>query len=554
MKKTIRLTLAALAALTALVGCRHVEQEIPDSRKTVRFRAGTADTRTAFAEAVNGVYQTLWTRNDSEVLLSLNYGKAEASAITRSADGKTASFEASFDASAATSPYTFYAVSPASAARAISPSRNAWSVYIAADQTPSALSVDEAAQLLVAKSDASATLPEEVDLHFSHLTAYGRITLKNLALGDATVSKAVLVFETPVVGEFYWGEDGTLTSNGASHTITLTTDASGDLWFACAPVSVGGTGMSLELYTSLGNLRKEITFREGRSFTSGKVARFSVDMAGVEMTGSTEIYTLVTPDTPLAEGDEIIFLNKSGTRAMGEQSTSNRKAVSSGFTLSEDQVLVSNVNVARFTVETGTVSDTWSFKCDDGYLAAQTGSSSRLKTLTGKDALASWDISIDDEGCATVQAQEAKYNLLRYSVSTSRFSCYKSGETPVKLYRKVGVVPVEEDPLAEASELGSYLSDAPRLYVNGSDQIHRSYDADGKLVFAILNAAEKEQLVISGYDPSLAKGAVVNVTVNWRKGLWTLMSKKTYSLKIVKEDGSKVWLGDGSGQGFIIKK
>ena len=557
MKKTIRLSLAALAALTALVGCRHAEQEIPDaaSRKTVRFRAGTADTRTAFAEAVNGVYRTLWTGNDSEVLLSLNYGKAEASAITRSADGSTASFEASFDASAATSPYTFYAVSPASAARAISPSRNAWSVYIAADQTPSALSVDEAAQLLVAKSAASATLPEEVDLHFSHLTAYGRIALKNLALGGATVFKAVLVFDTPVVGEFYWGEDGTLTSNGASHTITLTTDASGDLWFACAPVSVGGTRMSLELYTSLGNLRKEITFPEGRSFASGKVARFSVDMAGIKMTGATGIYTLVTSDTPLSAGDEIIFLNNAGTRAMGAQASSYRKAVSSGFTLSENQVMVSNADIARFTVEAGTVSDTWSFKCDDGYLAAQTSTSNKLITSTSKDALASWDISFEDDASATVRAQQATRDLLRYSSSpSSRFSCFKSGENPVKLYRKVGVVPMEEDPLAEASELGSYLSDAPRIYVNGSDQIHRSYGADGKLVFAILNAAEKEQLVISGFDPSLAKGAVVNVTVNWRKGLWTIMSQKTYSLKIVKEDGSKVWLGDGSGQGFIIKK
>ena len=106
MKKIVRLSLAALVALTALAGCRLAEQEVPDtgSLRTVRFHAGTTDTRTAFAEAVDGVYRTLWTENDSDVLLSLNYGKAEASAITRSADGATASFEASFDASAATAP------------------------------------------------------------------------------------------------------------------------------------------------------------------------------------------------------------------------------------------------------------------------------------------------------------------------------------------------------------------------------------------------------------------------------------------------------------------
>ena len=247
----MRKALAVLLSLAALAGCRNAEQDVPDasSVKTVRFLAGAADTRTAFEEAVNGVYQTRWTCNDSEVLLSLNYGKAEASAVTPSADGKTASFEASFDASAATSPYTFYAVSPASAARAISPSRSAWSVYIAAEQTPSAQSVDEAAQLLAAKSAASASLPDEVDLHFAHLTAYGRITLNNLELGEAVVRKVELVFSTPVVGEWYWGEDGTLTSNGGSHTITLNTDASGDLWFACAPVDVSGATMTLTVFT-----------------------------------------------------------------------------------------------------------------------------------------------------------------------------------------------------------------------------------------------------------------------------------------------------------------
>ena len=400
MMKTLKTLLAAVPALLTLAGCGYTEQEAPEaaSLKTVRFHAGAADTRTAFAEAVDGVYQTLWTENDRDVLLSLNYGKAEASAVSPSADGATASFEASFDASAATAPYTFYAVSPASAARAISPSRSAWSVRIAPEQTPLATSVDEAAQLLVAKSAASATLPDEVDLHFSHLTAYGRITLKNLEIGEAVVRKAELVFSTPVVGEFYWGEDGMLTSNGASHTISLNTDASGDLWFACAPVDVSGATMALSIMTDKSVATKEITFPEGRKFTSGKVARFSVDMTGIKL---------------------------------------------------------------------------------------------KVKTAS--------------------------------------------------------------DPLTDSTEYGSYVSGAKRTYVRGSDQILRSYE-DGKLVFALLNAAEKEQLVISGYDPALVQGDEVSVSVSWRKGLQVFLKEKPFVLKVVKEDGPRVWLGDGAGHGFIIKK
>ena len=400
MMKTLKTLLAAVPALLAFAGCSNIEQEAPGaaSLKTVRFHAGAADSRTAFAEPVDGAYQTHWTENDRDVLLSLNYGKAKASAVSPSADGSTASFEAAFDASAATAPYTFYAVSPASAARAISPSRNAWSVRIAPEQTPLATSVDEAAQLLVAKSAASAALPDEVDLHFSHLTAYGRITLKNLSFDGADVTRVELTFSTPVVGEWYWGEDGSLTENGGSHTISLRTDASVDLWFACAPVDVSGATLTLSLLTDKGVATKRITFPEGRKFTSGKVARFSVDMAGIRLKGKTD-----------------------------------------------------------------------------------------------------------------------------------------------------------SDPLTASTEFGSYVSGAKRTYVRGSDQILRSYEG-GKYVFALLNAAENEQLVISGYDPALVKGDEVTVRVSWRKGLQFFLKEQPFLVKVVKEDGSRVWLGDGAGQGFIIKK
>ena len=89
--------------------------------------------------------------------------------------------------------------------------------------------------------------------------------------------------------------------------------------------------------------------------------------------------------------------------------------------------------------------------------------------------------------------------------------------------------------------------------MKGSDQLLRSYP-DGKLQFAILRAADREQLVVSGFDPDLAKGDEVIVTASWRKGLQELLKEQSFQLKVVKEDGPKVWLGDGSGQGFILKK
>ena len=558
MEKIIRTTLAAFAALTAFAGCRNVEQELPApvSVKTVQFHAGTADTRTAFTEAVDGVYQTLWTEHDSEVLLSLNYGKAEASAVTASADGKTASFAASFDATEAKSPYSFYAVSPASAARAISPSRSAWSVYIAAEQTPSALSVDEGAQLLVAKSAASATLPDDVNLHFSHLTAYGRIALKNLVLGDAVVRKAELVFSTPVVGEWYWGEDGTLTPNGDSHTITLHTDASGDLWFACAPVDVSGATMTLTLYTDQGSMTRAITFPEGRRFSSGQVARFSVDMAGVEIQ-TVEAFYAVLDESTLRAGDKLLIVNTSGTFALGEQISWGMVHRLGMPVQVADGRIADPGKATVLTLGEGSVADSWSFHTGSGYLSAA-GDDGALTESGEVDGFSSWKVKVTDGGPTLVISKGDMTKVIYYSSSVFGFSCSMSSSSDelVTLYR-LGGSPAsvgEEDPLTKHDEYGCYMTGSERTYVKGSDQFNRSYDRNGTLVFVLLNAAEKEQLEISGYDPASVKGDEVTVTVNWRKGLVSSMKGETFRLRVVKEDGSKIWLGDGSGQGFILKK
>ena len=494
MKKILKTSLWALTALAAFAGCRQAEQEFPEpgSLKTVRFQAGAADTRTAFAAPENGVYRTLWTRNDSDILLSMNYGKAVNSAVTPAEDGATAWFEASFDASDATSPYTFYAVSPASAARAISPSRSAWSVYVAADQ-------------------------KKVQLHFAHLTAYGRVSLKNLELEDATVSKVELTFSTPVVGEWYWAEDGTLTSNGASHTIALDTDASGDLWFACAPVDVSGQTLALSVYTTHGILSKEITFPEGRKFTSGKVARFSVDMAGITFAGGTDQYVRVTDVSEIHVGDEVLIVNTEGTYALGGQVSTGTAHRSRVAVTTENGVVTDPGKATPLTLEAGASAGTWAFYTGSGYLSSAS-SKNVLRESKDKNGNSSWTVTVSG-GVATIVAQAGESRYIRENTQSPRFSCYKQGsQNDVVLYRKSSVSgAVAEDPLVASSEYGSYYAGAAWTYERGVDQLFRSYP-DGKLEFALLKASTKEQLVVSGYDPSLTKGDAVTVSLLYRKG------------------------------------
>ena len=557
MKKFFRFLLPALALAALVPACRTTEETpTPSTVKTVRFRAAATDeTRSAFAAPENGVYRTYWTQNDEALLLSLNYGKAVSSAITVSADGATASFESAFDASETAAPYTFYAVSPASAARAISPSRKAWSVNIAAEQTPLPASVDEAAQLLVATSAATTILPDEVDLHFAHLTAYGRIALKNLSLGEATVSKVDLVFGTPVVGEWYWAEDGTLTSNGASHTITLNTDAAGDLWFACAPVDVSEQTLKLVLYTDQGVMSKEITFPAGRSFSSGKVARLSVDMDGIEPDTAADTFVLVQNVAELGVGDEVLIVDAAGSYALGAQNDNGTPHRDRVAVTVQDGKITDPGQATVLTLAKGSGTGTWAFRTGGAYLAAMS-SGNAMTESSSLDAYSSWTISITGS-VATVCAQNGEARYVRYNASAPRFSCYKttaSNMKEVSIYKKgasSGIV--TDDPLAEESAYGCYFTGAQRTYVKGSDQILRTTATDGTLEFALLNAAAKEQLVVTGFDPSSAKGQVVQVHVSYQKGLQTIL-EGTYKLTVVREDGPRVWLGDGYGQGLIIKK
>ena len=553
-----RILILSLSALAAFAGCRSTEQDVPSGAfvKTVHFRAGTTETRTAFAAPENGLYRTLWTENDSEVLLSLNYGEAVPSAVTVSADGATASFDASFDASSVAAPYTFYAVSPASAARAISPSRSAWSVSIAAEQTPLPTSVDEAAQLLVAKSASSPAMPEEVDLHFSHLTAYGRVTLNNLALGEATVQRVELTFSTPVVGEWYWGEDGTLTSNGASHTITLHTDASGDLWFACAPVSVGGETLTLSIYTDRSYLTKEIAFPEGRSFVSGHVARFSVDMADAYIQEVDESFVLLTDASELSKEDEIIIVNLDVDLALGPQDdngTPHRATVPVTLT---DGRIDDPGEATILHVGPGVSAGTWAFHTGTGFLSAAS-SKNILQESSVVDHLSSWTVTVAD-GVATIAAEAGDASLIRYNSIADRFSCFKSSVATAKEVRifhrlSQSASPLTVDPLTTQDAYGSYLAGSSWLYAEENDQILRHYTQDGKVSFVLLNASDRRQLEVTGYDPTLSKGAPVTVSVRYREGKRVILSR-SYDLVVVKEDGPKVWLGDGSGQGIILKK
>lgn len=556
MRKTILLLLAALS----LAACRVQEEaERPlAGDKSILFHALTdTPTRTSFGPKENGTYPAYWTANDTQVKLALNYSEAKDADVTPSDDGRRASFVAVLNPEATTAPYIFNALSPASAVSSLSPSRKAWSIDIPASQTPLPGSVDEAAMLLWARSEETQELPDEMNLTFRHLTAYGVLTLKNLDTGGMPVQRVEITCTTPLAGSWYFGcEDGALQENGASSTLTLYTSSTEDIWFACAPVDVSREILMFSVYTADAVYVTEVEMLEGRSFKSGTVARMSVDFDGVAPAeGSSDTFALVTGTSDLKDGDEILILNASETYAMStNQKAYNRGAVAVSVDNHTLPAIASDVQVITLKEESAGV---WNLHVGSGYLANNSTASNRLLTIADITDNARWSISVDASGVATIEAGAGARNLLRYNPNNGAplFSCYKDGQEEVVIYKKglAGAPPTEEDPLTAQTGFGYYFGDETRVYAPGTDQYSREYGVEGELQFALLNPAETEQVEISGYRLFLLKGDETIINVTHRKGRAQVF-RKSCKLTVVKEDGAKVWLGDGSGNGVIIKK
>lgn len=541
----------------AVFSCsREMEVEIPEpvqnndpSAWVVHFSATQTDTKAQFGEAENGAYPTLWTDNDTEVKLSLNYGGVKGAAVTPAGDKRTASFAATFDFTGLTAPYVFYSVSPSSAAKALSPSREAWKVTIPCTQNPTATSVDEAGIILAATSDAFSEVTDisEVNLYFNHLTAYGRLSLANLALESGeTVSGVELTVTTPIVGDWYWNTSGsTITDYGASSTLTINTTRTSDIWFACAPVDVSGEMMTVTVFTSLGYHEQLVEFPAGRRFEAGRTAVFSVNMAGASFTAAgsgsgggdvvvlSEEFDNDTTSDSSSEFSSSKFPNFSGSTSKAY--TSRFGGVKLGSSSAIGYITSKSLDLSSsFTVTLNVLR----YNTDSGKVQVTVGDVTKEITPTTTDTAYSLDFD-----AATSSS------TVRIATSTKRAYI----DNVIITRHDGGSGAAGPDPLLQESAYGCYLGTGLEWEYNpGAEQVTRSYDTNGVQTYTLIDPAEVEELEIVGYKKSYVKGDSFTVSVQWRKGISTIHSE-SYNVTLIKEEGPKVWLSDGT-HGVIIKK
>lgn len=198
------------------------------SLKTVNFTAQSLDTKTVFGEKAGNSYPTLWT--PGVVKISLGFDSPKDAVVTPSPDQTTSSFSASFTTQNS-GPYTFYSLSPKSAYVNKSDFHKSYTINIPADQRPTPASVDEAAQILWAKSASMPEFPSNIAFNYSHVTAYGKMDLVNLDLGGRTISSISLEASKNWAGRYYLYME----NNGENQAGTLK-EASALLGYLCGSV------------------------------------------------------------------------------------------------------------------------------------------------------------------------------------------------------------------------------------------------------------------------------------------------------------------------------
>ena len=299
MKKFFTILFATAVAALATVSCQKSTPEGNENetgvKSSIHFYASEIETKTVFGNLSAGKYPTLWTANKG-IKISYNKTTSVEATVTPKDGGTTAEFTpASAITAASGDSHIFYAMSPSTAQVSnISSSYYSWRLAIPTTQTPLVGSVDEGAQILYAKYDAGTTFPTSVDFAFNHLTAYGKLSFANLGLaGDENVTSITLTSSKNWAGQWYYyvatkdpNTEGEFKEASASKTITLNTDKTSDIWFACAPVDLsnGGT-IDISVFTNKGVFVKKVTFPAGKgNFQAGHISAFSVNMNGVTRT------------------------------------------------------------------------------------------------------------------------------------------------------------------------------------------------------------------------------------------------------------------------------
>lgn len=531
MRKHFLLGLTAVAAM-CLFSCTKENVRPSESTQTITFTALTPDTKTHFGEKTGTAYPTLWTGNE-KVAVSYNGGAKTLASVSGS--GKSASIDARIDVDKTAAEHKFMLASPAAA---ISSFGSDGAVYftIPSDQTPGEGTCDEAAQIIYATASCTAEeLNSNISLTFKHLTAYGNMSV-TLPEGAGKVKKIELLTAGTGLTGSYGYVYSEIVDKKEESTLTLLTDKTTGIFFACAPADLTGKKLVVMVTTDKGVYEKDINLAgKTLNFVAGKVSKFTVKDFKVKAL-VTESWNLVTDASTLKVGDEIIIAAKDADYAIGVANKNNfgvANIIKSGNTLENP----SKNNVSVLTLEAGTKANTFALKSSGGYLYAASSDSNYLKVQNSIDDNASWSITISNTAAATIKSNGTNTrNTIKYNSSSTLFSCYSKGQEDVVIYVKNTTILDPNVPFLSINP-GKYDTNIPAagqtltftVMTNQTDWAVTSNNAN----FAVTKAADSFTVTVSENTEAAERTASITITAGELKKTITLTQSGVVSVKSV---------------------
>ena len=174
----------------------------------------------------------------------------------------------------------------------------------------------------------------------------------------------------------------------------------------------------------------------GVTYNAGQEIYPTENMTFVAQWGDPNVtdFMLVTDVKQLKDGDKVYIVAADYNVAMGTQhGTDYRNYVE--IAQQNNRVVILNATPVEFTV--GKVGDKFTFNDGTGFLYASSSQKNYLNTEADLDNNGKWAITINANGVASIIAQGAnENNNLKWNNSSPRFSCYRSGQKAVSIYKR----------------------------------------------------------------------------------------------------------------------
>ena len=331
-------------------------------------------------------------------------------------------------------------------------------------QNPSATSFDSSADLLASRSantyDSFPTYEEHISMIWTRLVTHGMITLKNLTDAGMTEGEKIHYVEfaadenVALTGDFALDIAGqTLAPTNARNKVRMSFvdnaeyntlfDADADgvaddfvVWFATAPFAT--SDITVTVCTNKATYTRTFV-GANKTFAVNKRNLLGVNMSQATRTAfeMVEAYELLTDASLLAVGKKVVIAAANADMAVSEVQNGSTYRKSVDITKNGNYITI-NDNVEIFEIVAGTVSGTWAFKADEGYL--KNANTTSLSSSSSSSTQTNWKIEISDSGIAKIKSNSyTQYIVYNTSASPANFRCANatSSEKDVSLYHNV---------------------------------------------------------------------------------------------------------------------